>query len=207
MIMTNFARSILQSYATMNSYSEKIINISSENNDMDMLIALTATFAILMITAIIIIILKKNVIHKDNELKQDLENLEKQHNIQRKLLQNTHNNHFNNAISKIQEIIEKVDLIENNAKKLNLELNNENLTKFNLLKERFFNQYQKILEFDDLSEPVIKECNFNYHVIVTLDEYAQSMENQYEQLQQHFNIQIKENLDKEIVAIQLINQN
>lgn len=203
MIMTNFARSILQSYATMNSYSKKIIHISSENNDM--LIALTATFAILMITAIIIIILKKNVIHKDNELKQYLENLEKQHNIQRKLLQNTHNNHFNNAISKIQEIIEKVDLIENNAKKLNLELNNENLTKFNLLKERFLNQYQKILEFDDLNETVIKDCKCNYSV--TLDKYAQSMEHQYEQLQKHFNIQIKENLDKEICAIKLINQN
>lgn len=33
------------------------------------------------------------------------------------------------------------------------------------------------------------------------------MEQQYEQLQQHFSIQIKENLDKEIVAIKLINQN
>ena len=130
-----------------------------------------------------------------------MENLEKQHSIQRKLLQNTHSNHFNSAISKIQEIIAKVDLLENHAKKLNLEINNENLTKFNLLKERFFNQYQKILELDDLNEMVIKKYS------VTLAEYAQSMEHQYEQLQKHFNIQIKENLDKEICTIKLINQN
>ena len=197
--MTNFARNTLQSYATMNSHNVKMIQISSEN--MDMVIALTTILAIFMITSIIIAFCTKNVIHKHNELQKDLENLKKQHNIQRKLLQNTHNNHFNNAISKIQEIIAKVGLLENHAKKLNLEINNENLTKFNLLKERFFNQYQKILELDDLNEMVIKK----YSVI--LDEYAQSMEHQYEQLQKHFNIQIKENLDKEICTIKLINQN
>lgn len=201
--MINFVRNILQSYATMNSNNVKIIHISSE--DMDMVIALTAIFVIVMITSIIMAFCTKNVIHKHNELQKDLKNLEKQHSIQRKLLQNTHNNHFNSAISKIQEIIEKVDLIENNAKKLNLELNNENLTKFNLLKERFLNQYQKILEFDDLNETVIKDCKCNYSV--TLDEYAKSMEYQYEQLQQHFSTQIKENLDKEICTIKLINQN
>lgn len=198
-IMTNFARNTLQSYATMNSHNVKMIQISSEN--MDMVIALTTILAIFMITSIIITFCTKNVIHKHNELQKDLENLEKQHNIQRKLLQNTHNNHFNNAISKIQEIIAKVGLLENHAKKLNLEINNENLTKFNLLKERFFNQYQKILELDDLNKMVIKKYS------VTLDEYAQSMEHQYEQLQKHFNIQIKENLDKEICTIKLINQN
>ena len=197
--MTNFARNTLQSYATMNSHNVKMIQISSEN--MDMVIALTTILAIFMITSIIIAFCTKNVIHKHNELQKDLENLKKQHNIQRKLLQNTHNNHFNNAISKIQEIIAKVGLLENHAKKLNLEINNENLTKFNLLKERFFNQYQKILELDDLNEMVIKKYS------VTLDEYAQSMEHQYEQLQKHFNIQIKENLDKEICTIKLINQN
>lgn len=153
--MTNFARNTLQSYATMNSHNVKMIQISSEN--MDMVIALTTILAIFMITSIIIAFCTKNVIHKHNELQKDLENLEKQHNIQRKLLQNTHNNHFNNAISKIQEIIAKVGLLENHAKKLNLEINNENLTKFNLLKERFFNQYQKILELDDLNEMVIKK--------------------------------------------------
>lgn len=206
MIMTDFVRNTLQSYATMNSHDVKIIHISSENNDM--LIAMISILTIFMITSIIIAFLAKNVIHKHNELQQDLENLKKQHSIQRKLLSNTNNNLFNKKISKIQEkiskiqeIIEKVDLIENQAKKLNLEINNENLTKFNLLKERFFNQYQKILELDDLSEMVIKKYS------VTLDEYAQSMEQQYEQLQKHFNIQIKENLDKEIVAIKLINQN
>ena len=197
--MTDFARNTLQSYATMNSHNVKMIQISSEN--MDMVIALTTILAIFMITSIIIAFCTKNVIHKHNELQKDLENLEKQHNIQRKLLQNTHNNHFNNAISKIKEIIAKVGLLENHAKKLNLEINNENLTKFNLLKERFFNQYQKILELDDLNEMVIKKYS------VTLDEYAQSMEHQYEQLQKHFNIQIKENLDKEICTIKLINQN
>lgn len=197
--MTNFARSMLQSYATMNSHSEKIIHISSE--DMDMVIALTAIFAVVMITSIIIAFCTKNVIHKHNKLKQDLEDLKKQHVNQRKLLSNTNNNLFNETISKIQEIIAKVDLLENQAKKLNLEINNENLTKFNLLKERFFNQYQKILELDDLNEMVIKKYS------VTLDEYVQSMEHQYEQLQKHFNIQIKENLDKEICAIKLINHN
>ena len=197
--MTNFARNTLQSYATMNSHNVKMIQISSEN--MDMVIALTTILAIFMITSIIITFCTKNVIHKHNELQKDLENLENQHNIQRKLLQNTHNNHFNNAISKIQEIIAKVGLLENHAKKLNLEINNENLTKFNLLKERFFNQYQKILELDDLNEELIKEYN------TMLNEYEKSMEQQYEQLQQHFFIQIKENLDKEICAIKLINQN
>ena len=38
-----------------------------------------------------------------------------------------------------------------------------------------------------------------------LDEYVKSMEHQYEQLKQHFFIQIKENLDKEMSAIKLIN--
>ena len=201
MIMTDFVRNTLQSYATINSHDVKIIHISSENNDM--LIAMISILTIFMITSIIIAFLAKNVIHKHNELQQDLENLKKQHSIQRKLISNKNNNLFNKKISKIQEIIAKVDLLENQAKKLNLEINNENLTKFNLLKERFFNQYQKILELDDLSETVIKECNYS----ATLDEYAKSMYYQYEQLQQHFNIQIKENVDKEIVAIKLINQN
>lgn len=197
--MADFVRNTIQSYATMNSNNVKLINISSENNDM--LIAMISILTIFMITSIIIAFLTKNVIHKNNELQQNLKNLEKQHSVQRKLLQNIHNSRFNNTISKIQEIIEKVDLIENQAKKLNLEINNENLTKFNLLKERFFNKYQKILELDDLSE------TYNDSIIVTFDEYEKSMEQQYEQLQQHFSIQIKENLDKEIVAIKLINQN
>lgn len=148
-----------------------------------------------MITTIIIIFLKKNVIHKDNELKRDLENLKKQHANQRKLLSNTNNDLFNKKISKIQEIIAKVDLLENQAKKLNLEINNENLTKFNLLKERFFNQYQKILELDDLSATVIKKYS------ATLDEYAKSMYYQYKQLQQHFNIQIKKMWIKKLLLL------
>lgn len=56
-----------------------------------------------------------------------------------------------------------------------------------------------MLELDDLSEELIKEYN------TMLDEYVKSMEHQYEQLKQHFNIQIKENLDKEMSAIKLIN--
>ena len=55
------------------------------------------------------------------------------------------------------------------------------------------------MELDDLSEELIKEYN------TMLDEYVKSMEHQYEQLKQHFNIQIKENLDKEMSAIKLIN--
>ena len=102
MIMTDFIRNTLQSYATMNSHDVKIIRISSENNDM--VIALTAIFAIVMITSIIMAFCTKNVIHKHNELKQELEDLEKQHSVQRKLLQNIHNSRFNNTISKIQEI-------------------------------------------------------------------------------------------------------
>lgn len=133
--MTDFIRNTFQSYATMNSHDVKIIHISSENNDM--LIAMISILTIFMITSIIAF-LTKNVIHKNNELQQNLKNLEKQHSVQRKLLQNIHNSRFNNTISKIQEIIAKVDLLENKAKKLNLEINNENLTKFNLLKERFF---------------------------------------------------------------------
>ena len=199
--MTDFVRNMFQSYATMNSNNLKIIHMSSDNNDM--LIVLIFLFTIFMITTVTIVFLIKNVLHKDNELKQNLENLETMCKNKRKLLSNKNNDWFNKKISKIQELISKINIIENDIKKFNLEINNENLIKFNLLKECFFKSYQKVLELDDLSETVIKECNYS----ATLDEYAKSMYYQYEQLQQHFNIQIKENVDKEIVAIKLINQN
>ena len=197
MIMTDFVRNMFQSYATMNSNNVKIIHISSENNDM--LITLIFLFTIFMITTATIVFLTKNVLHKDNELKQNLENLETMYKNKRKLLSNKNYDWINKKISKIQELISKINIIENDIKKFNLEINNENLIKFNLLKERFFKSYQKLLELDDLSEELIKEYN------TMLDEYVKSMEHQYEQLKKHFNIQIKENLDKEMSAIKLIN--
>lgn len=195
--MTDFIRNMFQSYATMNSNNVKIIHISSENNDM--LITLIFLFTIFMITTATIVFLTKNVLHKDNELKQNLENLETMYKNKRKLLSNKNNDWINKKISKIQELISKINIIENDIKKFNLEINNENLIKFNLLKERFFKLYQKLLELDDLSELIIEK----YKVI--LDEYEQSMGNQYEQLQKHFSIQIKENMNKEMSAIKLIN--
>lgn len=143
MIMTDFARNILQSYATMNSNNVKIIHISSENNDM--LITLIFLFTIFMITTATIVFLTKNVLHKDNELKQNLENLETMYKNKRKLLSNKNNDWINKKISKIQELISKINIIENDIKKFNLEINNENLIKFNLLKERFFQVISKIV--------------------------------------------------------------
>lgn len=109
------------------------------------------------------------------------------------------------SLSKIEDLIEKVESLKHDIKtascefdKSNLELYESALIKFNLLKKQVYEEYKKINWKKNKSEKILE----NYQQII--DGYAKEMKNEYKKMLKQFNIQMENYVEDRLDKINII---